>query len=736
MHCASCAFNIENTLKKDKGVKKVKVNYATEKAVLEYDDSTTSIQELNNKVKDIGYELDINNTGEQKLTELVTQKNRLFFLLPIAVFLFFFMMYEIITRRFTFLPMIEIDMMIFNILLFLISTITIFVFGNQFVQGLIRFIKGKGADMDTLIGLGTIAAYIYSTILVITSLLDINTGLIESTYYDTVIIVIGFVLLGKYLEASSKLKTGEAIQKLLNLQAKTALVERDGVEQKINVEDIKIGDIVVIKQGNKIPVDGMIVNGSGVLDLSTLTGEPIPQEKTVDDEVYSGSVNKQGYFKFKATKVGSDTMLSTIIKMVEEAQNSKAPIQNMADQISKIFVPVVLVIAVLALLIWILLGQSYLPLNEAITYGISSFVAVLVIACPCALGLATPTAIIVGVGKGAQNGILIKNAESLEKLYKVDTVVFDKTGTLTKGHPEVTDIFFNSKNTLSENEILQLLYSLEEKSDHPLAIAVQDRAKKQKVKTKVVENFKNIDGKGLSGKIENITYYAGSYQFIENLGIQIDKEMINNLSKEGKTPILFTNHKDTLAIVALADQVKKESKQVIKKLHSLGIETVMLTGDNKNTADNIAKDLGIDIVYAQVLPNEKSNIVKELQSQNKNVAMVGDGVNDAPALAQSDVGISMATGTDIAIESSDITLLGGDLRRIPNSLVLSRSTMNTIKQNLFWAFFYNALGIPLAAGLLYPIFGILLEPVFAGIAMALSSVSVVSNSLRLKLTKI
>ncbi len=738
MHCASCAINIETKLSKEKSVKDIKVNYATEKATITYDEKLSSIEKLNSLVKEIGYELDINtdDLSKKKVAELRTQRNRLYFLLPFALSLFLYMLYDILSNKVSSLPMIKIDMMILNTILFIISTVTLFVFGNQFIKGLIRFIKGKGADMDTLIGLGTVAAYIYSSTILISSYIKFDLGLPESMYYDSVIIIIGFVLLGKFLETRSKFKTGEAIQKLLNLQAKTALVERDGIEQKVDISEIAIGDILIIKAGTKIPVDGEIISGSGVLDISMLTGEPIPVEKTVGDEILSGSVNKQGYFKFKALKVGSDTMLSTIIRMVEEAQNSKAPIQNLADKVSQVFVPTVLVIAILSLITWIFIGKIYLPFNDALTYGISSFVAVLVIACPCALGLATPTAIIVGVGKGAQAGILIKNAESLEKLYKVDTVIFDKTGTLTNGQPEVSEIIFNKESNLGEDDILSLLYSLEEKSDHPLAIAIQKKAKELKINLKEVNNFKNIDGKGVSGMIDNISYYAGNYKFIDNLGIEANKKEIEKLSLEGKTPILFTNSKKILATVVISDTIKTESKKVINELHSLGIKTVMLTGDNQTVANNISKDLGIDTVYAEVLPNEKANIVKEIQNKGNFVAMIGDGINDAPALAQSNVGIAMATGSDIAIESSDITLLGGNLEKLPKAITLSRKTIVTIKQNLFWAFFYNILGIPLAAGLFYPIWGILLDPAFAGVAMALSSVSVVSNSLRLKLLKI
>jgi len=732
MHCASCAFNIENTLSKNKGIKNLKVNYATEKATFQHDTSEITLEELNKQLREIGYEFDFENDND-KLRLLNIQKRNLYILIPIALLLFLQMIWEIASKNMTFLPSIDINMMILNPFLFLISTFVLFYLGKSFVQGLLRFVKGKGADMDSLIGLGTISAYIYSTVILFSSLLNIEIGLIKTTYYDTVILVIAFVLLGKYLEARSKIKTGEAIQKLLNLQAKTALIERDGIEKKVPVEDIVLGDIIIIKAGGKIPVDGVISQGQGILDLSFLTGEPVPVEKGIGEEVFSGAVNKQGYFKFKATKIGSDTMLSAIIKMVEEAQNSKAPIQKTADQISRIFVPTVLGIATLSLILWITVGQTTLPLNEAIIYGISSFVAVLVIACPCALGLATPTAIIVGVGKGAQNGILIKNAESLEKLYKVDTVIFDKTGTLTKGQPEVSKILFNSKN---EKEILSLLYSLENKSDHPLAMAIRKKGRGMNTEILEVRNFKNIDGKGVVGTIEGRKYYVGSPQFIKNLRIDIDEKKIEELSNEGQTTILFSNEKELLATVAIAGQIKKESKSVVKALHTLGIKTAMITGDSNITANNIAKKLNIDMVYAKVLPDEKANIVKKLQNKGNFVAMIGDGINDAPALAQSDVGVAMATGTDIAIESSDITLLGGDISKLPQALKLSRETMKTIKQNLFWAFFYNILGIPLAAGLFYPFLGILLEPVFAGLAMAFSSVSVVSNSLRLKLVKI
>ncbi|MBM3712949.1 MAG: copper-translocating P-type ATPase, partial [Actinobacteria bacterium] len=531
-----------------------------------------------------------------------------------------------------------------------------------------------------------------------------------------------------------KLKTGEAIEKLINLQAKTAFIERNGKEIEVPIEQVLINDTVIVKPGSKIPVDGEIIEGSSSVDESMVTGESIPVDKNTGDKVIGGTINKHGTFKFTAKKIGSDTLLSLIIKMVEEAQGSRAPIQQVADRVSGIFVPVVLGIAAATLIIWLAAGSRFMPFSSTLTYGMLNFVGVLVIACPCALGLATPTAIIVGVGKGAQNGILIKNAESLEKLHKINTIIVDKTGTITKGKPEVTDIILSDGSTMDST--LVLLASLEKNSEHPLAVAITEKAEAKNIVYRKVADFEVIEGKGLKGIIDGMQYYAGNLRLIEELGLQYEKDLIDKLSKQGKTPVIFTDEKKVLATVAIADTVKETSADAVKQLHKLGIKVVMLTGDNVNTAKFIAEQVKIDMVFAEVLPQEKADKVKQLQSQGLAVAMAGDGINDAPALAQSDVGIAMGTGTDIAIESADITLLAGDISKIPKALKLSRQTMAAIKQNLFWAFIYNIIGIPLAAGVFFPFFGLLLNPAFAGLAMALSSVSVVTNSLRLRFIKL
>ena len=498
------------------------------------------------------------------------------------------------------------------------------------------------------------------------------------------------------------------------------------MEKEIPISDVKIGDIIIVKPGMKIPVDGQITEGRSSIDESMITGESIPVDKRVEDLVVGATINKQGSFKFKATKVGSDTVLAQIIKMVEEAQGSKAPIQAMADKISSIFVPIVLIIAFLTLIIWLIVGSQLIGFSPALSFGLISFVGILVIACPCALGLATPTAIIVGVGKGAQYGILIKNAESLEKLAKVDTIVFDKTGTITKGEPEVTDIVVLDEN-LNHNDILQIAASLENHSEHPLAQAIVKKAKAKNINLLEVKNFNSLEGVGVTGEINSKI-------------IEIHKPDINDgkvpgiisLQTQGKTVVIIKLNKKAVGLIALADTLKNEAVEAIKAIHKQGLKTIMLTGDNKLAARYIANLAGIDEVIAEVLPHEKANKIKELQAKGEIVAMAGDGINDAPALVQADVGIAMATGTDVAIESAGITLLSGDIRKIAQAVVLAKSTIMTVKQNLFWAFIYNIIGIPVAAGILYPVWGIMLNPIFAGLAMAGSSVSVVSNSLRLK----
>ena len=536
------------------------------------------------------------------------------------------------------------------------------------------------------------------------------------------------------LEARSKIKTGDAIEKLLNLQAKTALVIRDGKEVEISVNDVKHGDLIIVKPGAKIPVDGVITEGSSFIDESMVTGEPMPTQKKIGDSVVSGTINTSGSFTFRATIVGSETLLAQIIKMVEDAQGSKAPIQALADKISAVFVPIVLVIAFLTLGAWLIFGSQYLGFSQALSFGLVSFVGILVIACPCALGLATPTAIIVGVGKGAKEGILIKDAATLEKLHKVNTVVVDKTGTITKGKPTLVDI--QNLSDLRDGELVSILASLEKKSEHPIAHAIVSYAQEKNISISDISNFEGIQGKGLKGTIGGTEYFVGNAKLVSDLKVSFDAAKLNEFTSQGKTPVILATKEKVLGFVMVADEIKAESVEAVKNLHALGIKVVMLTGDDEKAAKYIASLVGIDDVVAHVLPQDKLEKIKELQSQGRVVAMAGDGVNDAPALAQADVGIAMGTGTDVAIESAGITLLGGDISKLVKAIKLSKITMRGIKQNLFWAFIYNIVGIPLAAGALYPVFGWLLNPVFAGFAMAMSSVSVVSNSLRIKAKKL
>ncbi len=771
MHCASCAITIQKTLKKSKGVINCEVNYGNEKAKIEFDPAATTVEELSKEIEPFGYSLQseqtnhdmhqmpdgtvmanhemhnmsgmdhsahlgLNQSKEDKLKDLAEQQKKVEFVMPITIFIFVLMLWEIASQAFNWFPLFFLPHELFQMLSLILSTVVLFWIGKDFLKEVVVFAKYRVANMYTLVGIGTLTAYLYSALLVLFPPIKELLNLPDMVYFDVVIVVIGFIYLGKFLETRSKLRTGEAIEKLLNLQAKTALVERDGKELEIPIEQVQAGDVVIVKPGSKIPVDGVILEGKSTVDESMITGESMPIDKDVEDKVIGGTINKQGTFKFKATKVGSETLLSHIIKMVDEAQGSKAPIQGLADRISAVFVPIVLILAVITLIVWLVIGSQFMPFTEALSLGLLCFVGILVIACPCALGLATPTAIIVGTGKGAENGILIKNAESLEKLHKVNTIVTDKTGTLTKGEPEVTDISLLSSQFKSDEEMLKVLVSLEKNSEHPIAKAILDRAKSQNIEILTVSDFEIIEGKGLKGKINGEEYFAGNLRLIDDLSLSFDKEQIARYTEQGKTPVILATSKEILAIVGVADTLKESAKETVKELHRLGIKVVMLTGDNEKTAKFIAEQIGIDEVIAEVLPNEKADKVKELQSKGDMVAMVGDGVNDAPALAQSDVGIAMDTGTDVAIESAEITLLQGDFSKVLQAIKLSKFTMRAIKQNLFWAFAYNIVGIPIAAGLLFPFFGILLNPIFAGLAMALSSVSVVSNSLRLKTIKI
>lgn len=661
-------------------------------------------------------------------------KIKLLSALPLAAFSIFVMTWDILAswQKVPMMTMFWFEF--FHHLLPIFATYILFIVGQPYLLGLYRFLRFGKANMDTLIGIGTLAAFLYSFVVTAfeTSLapyLNVN-----QTYYDVTIVVITFIALGKYLEARSKIKTGDAIEKLLNLQAKTALVIRSGKELEIVIDQVAHDEIIIIKPGAKIPVDGLIIEGFSYLDESMVTGEPMPVKKSSGDLVIAGTINTSGAFTFKATKIGAETLLAQIIQMVEEAQGSKAPIQALADKISAVFVPIVLVLAFVTLGAWLLIGVNYFSFAQSLSYGLVSFVSILVIACPCALGLATPTAIIVGVGKGAREGILVKDAATLEKLYKVNTVVVDKTGTLTVGKPELVDL--QNFSTQNDDEMLSILASLENKSEHPLAQAILNSAKEKNVNFHAVENFESLKGQGLKGVINKTEYFAGNLKLIQDLKLTFDKKFIEAETLHGKTPIILATREKVLAIFMVADAVKAEAAEAIKNLHKLGIKVVMLTGDNKNTAQFIAKSLNIDEVVAEVLPQDKLAKIKALQAEGRIVAMAGDGVNDAPALAQAEVGIAMATGTDVAIASAGITLLHGDISKLVKAIKLSKITMRGIKQNLFWAFIYNIIGIPLASGIFFPFFGWLLSPVFAGLAMAMSSVSVVSNSLRLKFKKL
>jgi len=767
MHCASCASIIEKTFKKTDGVNSVDVNYGTETVKINFDQTKITPENLSQKIEKLGYSfilptsdemnlsvenrnmsanehaghLGLTQSKKEKLAEVLDMRTKVISAMPLAIISILIMVWDVLAKYNSAFEMNYTTKEFFHHLLPLMATYTLFVVGKPYLLGFYRFLRYGKANMDTLIGIGTVTAFTYSFLITAFQTFLRPFIDVDSSYYDVTIVVITFIALGKYLEARSKIKTGDAIEKLLNLQAKTALVIRDGQEIEISINEVKHGDQIIVKPGAKIPVDGIITEGSSYIDESMVTGEPMPAQKKLGDKVVAGTINTSGSFVFQATKIGSETLLAQIIKMVEEAQGSKAPIQALADKISSIFVPIVLVISFLTLGVWLIFGTNFLSFSQALSFGLVSFVGVLIIACPCALGLATPTAIIVGVGKGAKEGILIKDAATLEKLHKVDTVIVDKTGTITIGKPTLVDIV-NLSNFI-DNEMVAIIASLEKKSEHPIASAIvnyfengKNSSDGEKNKFREVSNFEGLQGKGLKGKIAETEYFVGNVKLVEDLGVEFDTTQIEKFTAQGKTPVILATAEKVLGFVMVADEIKAESKQMISELHKLGIKVVMLTGDDERAAKHMASLVGIDEVVAHVLPADKLEKIKELQAAGKIVAMAGDGVNDAPALAQADVGIAMGTGTDVAIESAGITLLGGDISKLVKAIKLSKMTMLGIKQNLFWAFIYNIVGIPLAAGLFYPIFGWLLSPIFAGFAMAMSSVSVVSNSLRIKAKKL
>lgn len=746
MSCASCAITIENALKKQKGVNSAVVNFVMRQATIDYDPEKITSEGLAKVIESTGYhpeaddkvsehkmhrmpagemmegESHDNHAEHAKLeseAEIRLLRNKFIFGTIISVLILLIV----------FTNILPVDMTIKNYIMLVLATPVQVWLGAQFYKSAYRALKHFKANMDTLIALGTTTAYLYSAAITIFPNFFLKAGITADTYFDTAIVILTLIILGKFLEARAKGQASEAIQKLLKLQAKTATVVREGKEIKIPIEKVKVGDIIVVKPGEKIPVDGIINEGYSSIDESMITGESIPSEKKVGDEVIGATINKTGSFQFRATKVGAETALAQIVKLVQEAQGSKAPIQKLADIISGVFVPIVLAIAVLAFILWMFFGPA-----PAFTFALVVAVTVLIIACPCALGLATPTAILVGTGKGAENGILIRDAEKLEIFHKTNTIVFDKTGTLTKGKPEVTDIV---ELNLKSKEILQYAGSIEKGSEHSLAEAIVKKAEEEKIRFIKPSKFNAIPGHGVEGIIDNKKVYLGNRKLMEREKIEIQKDIelqIQKLENEGKTVmILATNN--IAGLVAVADTLKEYSSEAVKELHKMGIEVIMITGDNVRTAKAIAHQVGIDNVLADVLPEEKATKIKELQKEGI-VAMVGDGINDAPALAQADIGVAIGSGTDVAMEAADVTLIADDLRKVPQAIKLSRATMRTIRGNLFWAFIYNILGIPIAAGVLYPFTGILLNPIIASAAMAFSSLFVVLNSLRLKGSRI
>ncbi len=738
MHCASCASIITRDLAKLAGVQSVDVNVATEQAQIEFDPNQVSITVMNQSLEKLGYSLEGKETlvpvADIKTTQagdiLAGERLKVEASLPVALWVFALMLWEITARIVPSVPNLAFPMEWLNVVLFLLSTTVLFWIGKPFLLGVVRFVRFRVANMDTLIGIGTLAAYFYSSLITLFPSVRDWLRLPSDTYFDVTIIVISFVTFGKYLESRAKAKTGAAIEKLLSLQAKTALVVRDGQEQEIPLEAVVVGDSLRIKPGSKIPVDGTVIEGESRVDESMLTGEPMPVEKHSGDTVVGGTVNQSGTLLMRATAVGEATLLAHIVQMVQTAQGSRAPIQKLADQISAVFVPVVLVTAVLTVALWGVIGSQYFPLIDALILGVLSAVGVLVIACPCALGLATPTAVVVGVGKGAEQGILIKNASVLEALHKVTTLVIDKTGTLTIGKPVLTSVEVMEGGVT--HTALSLVGSLEQFSEHPIAHAIAQQVAADHVPIQSVTDFANIPGKGVTGRIAGKEYWVGNATLVREYHPSFDLKKLTAITERGNTPVLLFDREGVIALLGIGDTIKPEAKVAIEKLRTLGIEVIMATGDDHHTAEQIAKEVGIATIHAGVLPADKQKLVQTLQAEGKVVAMAGDGVNDAPALAQADVSLAMSTGTDVAIETADVALLHGDILKIEKALLLSRATLRTIKQNLFWAFVYNLVGIPLAAGVFYPFTGWLLSPVFAGLAMAFSSVSVVINALRLK----
>lgn len=729
MTCASCVARVEKTLSKIDGITNVSVNLATKKATFEFDEQTVSQDDITNAIEDAGYKIDFSSLHKkgksaQQLMPIESDYDKelrtdfiIALILTIPIFLLSMGMMWDLTQ--SYLPFSH-D--INNKILFLLTIPVIFISGRRFYKIFWKNLLHFTADMNSLVAIGTGSAFINSTAIVLFPEIFSEHLVIHHVYFETAAVIITLILMGRWLESKAKSKTNLAIKKLIELKPRKVVVLKDRVEKEISIEDLSVGDVVIIKPGGKIPADGKIMSGYSVVDESMITGESLPIEKSEDSKVIGGTINKTGTFEYKVTAIGDNSVLGQIIKMVEEAQGSKAPIQKLADKIAAVFVPVIILTAIITFIGWLMFS------SEGFNTALMNFVAVLIIACPCALGLATPTAIIVGTGKGAQKGILIKNAESLELAHKIDTIIFDKTGTITTGKPIVSSIHTND---LDENEILRLAGSLEQRSEHPIASAIVRFATSKGITFDNVKTFTSLTGFGLIGKIDGKEVIIGNKSLMESYSLSTQKlsSLIDDSVNHNKIQVFIAVNKRVEGLIFLEDELKSNASEVVNKLKQMKLKTVLLSGDNDSASKNISEKVGFDSYKAELLPDDKLNVINDFQNEGKIVAMVGDGINDAPALTKSDIGIAIGTGTDVAIESGDIVLMSGDLSGVVNSIKLSRFTLKTIKQNLFWAFIYNIIGIPLAA------FG-LLNPMVAALAMSFSSVSVVSNSLRLKNKKL
>ncbi len=731
MTCASCVARVEKSISKIDGIKNVVVNLASEKATFEIDESYTSLTQVKKAVEDAGYKIDFSSLSNTKDKTTANKNNEIvdeyykdlkkdFLIALIFTIPIFLISMGMMWKNFH--SVINLSEDIINKILFLLTLPVIFISGSRFFKIFINNFKHRTADMNSLVAIGSGSAFIYSTIITLFPELIFNSAINSHTYFETAAVIITLILMGRLLESKAKSKTNLAINKLIELTPQTVLIKRENVEKVISIDELSLGDTVVVKPGGQIPADGKVIKGSSSVDESMITGESKPVEKSIDSKVIGGTINKNGSFEFEVTSTGDKSILGQIIRMVEEAQGSKAPIQKLADKIAAVFVPVIIGIAIITFLGWLFLS------SVGFSNALLNFVAVLIIACPCALGLATPTAIIVGTGKGAREGILVRNAESLELAHKIDTIIFDKTGTITSGNLKVTAIHSNS---MDKKDLLSLVVSLEQNSEHPIANAIVKYGKEESIKSENSSDFESLTGSGVKGQVKGKELIIGNKSLMDeySIGTKIFESVLNQNSEVGKTSIFVSIDKELKGLIILEDEIKNNSADVISRLKEMKLKTVLLTGDNNQVAKNISEKIGFDEYKAEVLPDDKLKVISDFQNDGKIVAMVGDGINDAPALVQSNVGIAMGNGTDIAIESGDIILMSGDLSGVTKAIRLSKLTLATIKQNLFWAFIYNIFGVPLAA------LGFL-NPMIAAIAMSFSSVSVVTNSLRLKMKKI